>query len=93
MTSLADQIIEHGPYQPGDRSPFASGVDFYELRALRRELIRGRRLRAAAEAFFGHVPGTESDFWDDTDFANFEALETVVAGLVRRADEHTEGCT
>jgi hypothetical protein len=93
MSSLADQIIEHGPLTDGELAllPLFQG-GARDFNALRDELIEGRRLKAAAKALFDHVPGGESDFWDDTDFANWHTLETVVAGLVRRADDHTKGC-
>jgi hypothetical protein len=41
--SLAGQIIEHGPYKPGERNPVAYGVDCDALNQLRDELIAGRR--------------------------------------------------
>jgi hypothetical protein len=43
--SLADQIIDHGPYAAGDLSPVAYGVDYAALDELRDELIAGRQAR------------------------------------------------
>jgi hypothetical protein len=43
--SLADQIIDHGPYAAGDLSPVAYGVDYAALNELRAELIAGRQAR------------------------------------------------
>lgn len=53
MTSLADQIIEHGPFESGSLmlASFASELlQAGPLNQLRDELIEGRKLRAAAEA-------------------------------------------
>lgn len=47
--TLADQIINGGPYRAGDLNPLAGGVDYADLNALRDELIEARQQRAAAE--------------------------------------------
>lgn len=87
--TLADQIIEHGPWTRSDSIPGHLRIMMSDgLNELRDELLELRRLRQAAHAFIDRVPGTESDFWDETDCANFETL----ADLVRRADQHTQDC-
>jgi hypothetical protein len=47
--SLADQIIDHGPYAAGDLSPVAYGVDYAALNELRAELIAARSGRTHEE--------------------------------------------
>lgn len=95
--TLADELIEHGPFEPGHvvLSGFASRLlNVADLNALRDELLELRKLRSAAEAartFIDNVPGSESDFWDPIDFDNFEALEAAIAQMPPRAGEHTEG--
>ena len=41
--TLADRIIQHGPYAGGDPSPF-TGFDYTDLNQLRDELIAGRHV-------------------------------------------------
>lgn len=45
MADLADEIIEHGPYEPGDTDPLHGWPPHRadELNALREELIEGRQ--------------------------------------------------
>jgi hypothetical protein len=46
--TLADRIIQHGPYFGGDPSPF-TGFDYADLNQLRDELIAGRRVTTHEE--------------------------------------------
>lgn len=101
--SLADLIIEHGPYLAGDLLPewkrLTAAADH---NALRDELIELRRLRAAAEtrlngpmvARLRTCAADTSPNWDGRiTIYPPEARELVnLIDLVRRADEHAEEC-
>jgi hypothetical protein len=100
MTSLADQIIEHGPWQPGEVQRGFRHLpltDETQLNALRDELIEGRRLRkAAVEALDRVVRDLRANYRTgdkSIEYINgFEDAAETLAELVRRADEHTEEC-
>lgn len=99
--SLADQIIEHEPWNP-DALCGISGTG-EEFNALRDELIELRRRRTADQAreryeirvltyrsggklVFGiDHLACPAKWWDEAEDT------TTLAELVRRADEHTEG--
>jgi len=105
--SLADQIIEHGPFVAGEVQPgwmrLPKAVDY---NALRDELIEGRRLRAAAEARSrfqisvnafrdgeGAYVALRHGICDIAEYEDEGGGPTIdLAELDRRADEHTEGC-
>ena len=95
--SLADQIIEHQPWGCGLLGSIQATGD--ELNELRAELLELRRLRATAEArrSIEIDPYCDGDPWMSLECnrcgAGFDDLQAVtLAELVRRADEHTEGC-
>lgn len=97
--TLADQIIEHGPYRGGDQLPIeVQTADSAEINAFRAELIELMKLRAAAEARSRLI--VDLDFWNDTALLVCMTCrarmplgpDEPLAELVRRADEHTEEC-
>lgn len=98
--SLADQIIDGGPYRGGDSLPIEVQVaNDDELNALRDELLELRRLRAAAEARerIEIDPYYDGEPWMSLECKQcdqgFDDLQTVtLTDLVRRADEHGETC-
>jgi hypothetical protein len=100
--TLADQIIEHGQFLPGDVMHVNLGEALMSapaMNALRDELIELRRLRAADAARERY--GVSLNLWMDQG----PSLDCRTCGaewplsdddslpdLVRRADQHTEGC-
>lgn len=95
--SLAEQIIEHGPYPDGEINQLTLNGD--EANALREELIDLRRLQAQAEA----LKRFEVQGWGDRDGGHLQLSHEcgndtwidephTLAELVQRAGEHTEGC-
>lgn len=100
--SLADQIIEHGPYYGGDLHPFPHGVDQTEINALRDELITARAMRkvlagpymtyaSAARDGDSAMLGVSHDECPSTWYAEVEDFAEL-GELVRRAAEHAEVC-
>lgn len=97
--SLADQIIEHGPYEPGHAVPAeVESLSSTELNELRDELIELRQRRQADEALerYDIAPGHASAYGRMTCLACYEPWEIrdplTLAELVRRAAEHGEEC-
>lgn len=98
--TLADQIIEHGPWTRNDVIPGHLRIMMStDLNALRDELIELRRLRAAAEARERYE--VSLNLWMDqgpsldcrTCGAEWPLSDDdTLTDLVQRADEHTEGC-
>lgn len=97
--SLADQIIEHGPWRDGGR--IMGTVDMADLNELRDELIAARKTRERQERFHVEGDGSEVDSvvvircahckW--THEHVIQGRETTwrtldLAELNRRADEH-----
>lgn len=104
--TLAEQIIDSGPYIPGDASPFdrwppLRSSDFNQLRD---ELLELRQLKAAAgqrERFkVDALRGDEDEpdtvaLFHDRPACLWEAYpdaHVTLAELVRRADQHTQDC-
>jgi hypothetical protein len=97
--SLAEQIIDGGPYVAGDVMPGwmhqPTAVGWNELRE---ELLELRRLRARAEArerFDIDLFGAGVAGWLHCDRCSWQIQlgnTTGLAELNRRADEHTEVC-
>jgi hypothetical protein len=89
---LSDLIIEHGPYEAGELSPFAGGVDRGDLNELREELLAAR---AVLQPGHLEVAGAENDVeiictrggWH----ARIDAFSDL-AELGQRAGEHAEVC-
>jgi hypothetical protein len=99
--SLADLIIEHGPYRDGDSLPIAVQVaDAEEANALRDELIELRRLQAAGATWerFAVESGSHHPsgvgLWLICPHGRLTEIEgsPTLAELNRRAEEHTKGC-
>lgn len=105
--SLADQIIDGGPYAEGDTIRawmLPPNLTAAALNALRDELLELRRLRALLEQFEvgGNLDDQDCDIsltchkcswhiWIEV--SPFDDGPTVtLAELVRRAGEHTEDC-
>jgi len=93
--TLADQIIEHEPWSPDALGSIQATGD--ELNELRAELLELRRLRAALASFTVSidrwVDPSELDLThDDRHVIDSFTKRITLADLVRRADEHTEGC-
>ena len=96
--SLAEQIIEHGPYPDGEINQLTLNGD--EANALREELLELRRLRAQAEALKHiDVSGLGRDDRDVEAHCNrcgvwYATLDAYSAldELVQRAGEHAEVC-
>lgn len=99
--SLADQIINQGPYRDGDSLPIEVQVaDSAEVNELRDELMAARALKellasgrflvyaaASGDAQIGLThDGCPGRWW--VDLGDFTAL----AELVQRAAEHAEVC-
>lgn len=98
--TLADLIIEHGPFTPGDviLASFASQLlRVGDLNELRDELIAARKAAERREKIFVDI-----DFWNDeahlgclacgTRFCIGIDADETLGDLDRRADEHTEEC-
>lgn len=96
--SLAGLIIEHGPYEPYALVPnqVMRFVESEQLNHVRDELIELRRLRTAAEAreqCTVEAYGTELALTcNRCGWTSWPREPIHLADLVRRADEHTEGC-
>lgn len=92
---LSDQIIEHGPYEAGQRAPIglrdAYLIEAEDLNELREELLAARKV---GEVRFD-VAGAENDVeiicQACTWFARVPAWSDL-AELDRRAGEHAEVC-
>ena len=103
--SLADQIIEHGPYRGGDRmtAVMAGVVDLTQINELRDELVAGRALKellaggrfnvyaSLLRARGGAFLGLEHDGCPSRWYAELDDF-TALAQLVQRAGEHAEVC-
>jgi hypothetical protein len=94
--SLAEQIIEHGPYPDGEINRLLLNGD--EANELRDELLELRRLRAAAEArerFDIDLFGADAEGWLHCDRCS-EQIQlgdtTGLAELDQRAEAHAEVC-
>lgn len=95
--SLADQIIEHGPYHDADSLPIqVQTADNADINQLRDELIAARALKELLGQF--HL---EIDFWNDDALLRCRTCgangfvsgdESPLAELVRWATEHAEVC-
>lgn len=108
MTSLADQIIEHGPFEPGCivLASFASELlQVGPLNQLRDELIEGRKLLAAAEQMrrlLADLVDPDPCWLDHHGYCQAHGLHSppcpharakeLLAELGRRADEYSEEC-
>lgn len=98
--SLADQIIDHEPWQPDELAEFhCTGA---EANALRDELLELRQLRQAAEARRRFSVDTLIGGEDEPDSVAlyctncrwdvYPDAPVPLAELVRRAAEHGEEC-
>lgn len=105
--SLADQIIDGGPFVPGDVIPaWAADLTRSEpMNALRDELIELRQLRAAAEemrALLTELVDPDPCWFDHNGGCQAHGYLSLAPGekcpnertkeLLRRADQHTEEC-
>ena len=101
--SLADQIIEHGPYTPGEVQRGFKHLpltDETALNELRDELIAARALKELlASGRFEVWAAADSDPWMALGCNNgcgwvvdLGSSPIGLAELVQRAGEHAEGC-
>lgn len=99
--TLADQIIDSGPYRGGDSLPIevqTAGED--QLNQLRDDLLELRRLRAAVARLSRYE--VDLNRWTDPVELSLShdcprwyaslADSVTLAELVRRADQHTQDC-
>lgn len=101
--TLADQIIEHGPWTRSDPIPGHLRIMMSDgLNELRDELLELRRLRAAAQARERYSVDTLIGGEDEPDSVAlycpncrwdvYPDAPVPLAELVRRADQHTQDC-
>jgi hypothetical protein len=96
--SIADRVIDAGPYAAGQTLPVELVRDVFktaELNELRAELVAGRALKELLGRY--EITGVGYDFhevelWCRCGWNVEVNANTGLAELVQRADEHTEVC-